>query len=195
MWRAQKTLNMYWMYLLEVCSRRILYKTNCRSRNMSSSARCGFVWDKARANVLFRFSIVLFVLRAWFERTGKTAQYLNSQMKVIEVLNMWFMETSMKVRLWQKLRKYICARSAETESRFWKLERELSCVVESQWSVSKTSAGRFEFEESFWEAFFTARRLRAFLLTNALRFEAFLVENYDNYAGHYCTGYLTTGAH
>jgi len=142
------------MYLLEVCSRRILYKINLRSRNMSSSARCVFVWNKARANALFRFSIVLSVLRTWFERTGKTAQYLNSQMNVIEVLNMWLMETSMKVRLWQKLRKYTCARSAETKSGSWKLERELSCVVESQWSVSKTSArGGLNLKKPFGKLF------------------------------------------
>jgi hypothetical protein len=31
--------------------------------------------------------------------------------------------------------------------------------------------------------------------SNILRFEAFLVENHDYYAGHYCIGHLTTGAY
>ena len=58
----------------------------------------------------------------------------------------------------------------------------------------RLARGGLNLRNPFGKPFFTARRLRAFFLTNTLRFEAFLVENYDYYAGHYCIGHLTTGA-
>ena len=58
----------------------------------------------------------------------------------------------------------------------------------------RLARGGLNFKNPFGKLFFTARRLRAPFLTNTLRFEAFVVENYDYYAGHYCTGHLTTDA-